>query len=743
MLAVVLGAPFALAVACGGGGDPARPSEVDAAPPVPPAPTPDTGRPFGLDARPANPTCRAPARPPSASAVKFEQVFVDTPLFPSTMLAQPPGDPRVFIVQLQGEVVAFPRDNPPTDPPPVVLRAPLPIAQVTEGGLFGIAFHPRYAQNGLVYITYTATSATSPANVRSIVARMRTTDGGNSFGEYAELISFDQPDNNHNGGGIAFGPDGFLYLGFGDGGGNGGDPFFNGQRKTGFFSKVLRIDVDSPPAPGLAYAIPDGNPFKNGGGEPATYAMGLRNPFRISIDPPTGDLWIADVGEEMYEEIDRVRVPGANFGWPCREGAHDYLTAPPSCPTGTSGLVEPVYDYAHNGASASVTGGLVYRGKAIPSLVGAYIFGDFSTGEISALDTDPVTGATRVRKLNDQGPSGSWGGFSADADGEIYAFDVTARVFKMLPASAPQPSTFPQKLSQTGCVDASDPTRLAPGVIPYTVSAELWADGADKERGFALPDGARIDVAADGDLTLPVGAVTMKTFRLGGKPVETRLFVRHDDGDWAGYSYEWDDAGRDATLLVTGKVKAVGAQTWTFPSRGECLQCHTAAAGRSLGLELPQLNRDYLYPATNRTDNQLRVLDHIGVLSAPLAGEPSTLPTLPALGSTAPAEARARAYLHANCSFCHRPKGPTPSEMDLRVATPFGATGTCQKAPRSGDLGIAGATLLTPGDPGRSLISARMRRTGLGRMPPLATLRVHEEGAAVVDAWISGLAGCP
>ena len=206
-----------------------------------------------------------------------------------------------------------------------------------------------------------------------------------------------------------------------------------------------------------------------------------------------------------------------------------------------------------------------------------------------------------------------------DHDGEIYAFDVTARVFKMLPASAPQPSTFPQKLSQTGCVDASDPTRLAPGVIPYTVSAELWADGADKERGFALPDGARIDVAADGDLTLPVGAVTMKTFRLGGKPVETRLFVRHDDGDWAGYSYEWDDAGRDATLLVTGKVKAVGAQTWTFPSRGECLQCHTAAAGRSLGLELPQLNRDYLYPATNRTDNQLRVLDHIGVLSAPLA----------------------------------------------------------------------------------------------------------------------------
>lgn len=671
--------------------------------------------------------------------MKLEQVFVDTPIFPAVMLAQPPGDPRVFVAQLSGQVVAFDLKNPPSTAPPIVLAPPVTLAFEGEGGFYGIAFHPRFGQNGLVFMSFTATSGTSPVGMRSVVARMRSTDGGASFGEYTELLSFDQPANNHNGGGIAFGNDGYLYLGFGDGGGGGGDPFVNGQRKEGFFSKILRIDVDAPPAPGLAYAIPDGNPWKAGGGEPATYAWGLRNPYRISIDRGTGDLLIGDVGEGGFEEVDRARAPGANFGWPCREAAHDFITQPPHCPAGTSGLAEPIHEYAHGPGGAAIVGGVVYRGSAIPSLVGAYVFGDFSTGQVWALDEDPVTGARRARRINDQGPIRSWGGFSEDASGEIYALDLTGLVYKLVPAGAPAPSTFPEKLSQTGCVDAADPARPAAGVLSYSVNAELWSDGADKERGFALPDGATIGVGPDGDLDLPVGSVTMKTFSLGGRRVETRLMVRHDDGDWAGYTYEWDEGGRDATLLPAGKARAIGGQRYVFPSRGECLACHTSAAGRTLGLELAQLDRPHTYASTGRTAPQLATLAHIGLFSAAL---PPVTP-LAGLGASGPAEARARAYLHANCSFCHRSGGPTPSAIDLRASLPLGAARVCGVAPSTGDLGVPGALLLAPGDPARSLLSVRMRTTAQGRMPPLASTRVHAEGADLVDAWIRGIGACP
>src|SRR5207249_1359813 len=156
-------------------------------------------------------------------------------------------------------------------------------------------------------------------------------------------------------------------------------------------------------------------------------------------------------------------------------------------------------------------------------------------------------------------------------------------------------------LSETGCVLASDATKPSSGIIPFAVNAELWSDGAAKQRWLALPNGTHISVGADGDFAFPIGTVLMKQFSLGGARVETRLFVRHADGEWGGYSYEWNDAQTDATLLASGKVKQVGAQSWTFPSRSDCLLCHTSAAGRALGPEVGQLNGSITYPATGRT----------------------------------------------------------------------------------------------------------------------------------------------
>jgi uncharacterized repeat protein (TIGR03806 family) len=300
---------------------------------------------------------------------------------------------------------------------------------------------------------------------------------------------------------------------------------------------------------------------------------------------------------------------------------------------------------------------------------------------------------------------------------------------------------FPQSLSATGCVDPKDPTQPAPGLIPYDVGSPLWSDGAAKDRWLAIPDGKQIHVNADGDWDLPIGSVLMKRFTVGGTRAETRLLVRHSDGDWAGYSYEWNDAGTDATLLPAGKTKAVGGATWTYPSRPECLSCHTAAAGRSLGLETGQLNGDAIYPG-NLIANQLATLDHIGLFDAPL-GDPSTLARLPAPSGMDPLEARARSYLHANCSICHRPTGPGKGPADFRYSTPFKMVGVCGAMPTEGDLGIAGAQLLQPGQPTKSIMSARIHALDVNRMPPLGTHVVDATGAKLIDDWITSVTVCP
>jgi uncharacterized repeat protein (TIGR03806 family) len=292
-------------------------------------------------------------------------------------------------------------------------------------------------------------------------------------------------------------------------------------------------------------------------------------------------------------------------------------------------------------------------------------------------------------------------------------------------------------------VDPANPQRPAPGLIPYDVNSPLWSDGAQKERFLALPDGKQIRVGADGDWELPTGTVLVKTFLLGGQRVETRLFMRHEDGSWSGYSYEWDDAQTDATLLPASKSKQVGAQTWYYPSRAECLSCHTGAAGHSLGLETGQLNRDLTYTSTQRISNQLATFEHLGLFEAPLGAAPEALARYPVPSGSDTLELRARAYLHSNCAVCHRPNGTGRGPADFRFSTPLAQASFCDKAPEQGSLGVTNARLLAPGDPGRSLLSLRMHALDANRMPPLASRGEDTVGLGVVDAWISSLTACP
>ncbi|MBX3232136.1 MAG: PQQ-dependent sugar dehydrogenase [Labilithrix sp.] len=707
---------------------------------------PPTRAEIGLDVRPANATCKAPPRPASTGSAKLERVFSSVTITRPMALVQPPGDPsRWFLAQRNGVIRSFSAANPPATPPEVVSVSALAgkaIREELEGGFLNFQFHPKFAENGRAYVSFT-TDSTTPGMFRSEVGYLTSTDNGATFTSYTTVLSFDRPRLEHNGGGMAFGKDGYLYLGFGDGANDD-----NAQNKENLFGKIVRIDVDNT-SNGEPYGIPPTNPFANGGGRPEIFAYGLRNPFRISIDRSTGELWAGDVGHARWEEINKVEL-GGNYGWPCREGKHDHLVANPiACPS-TSGLTDPVVEHEHpTPNSRSITGGVVYRGAAIPGFQGTYVYADFIQLEAWALSFEAATGEAMTVRINELGPSAGFSTFTEDANGEIYVLALFQdSVFKLVPGETPDAGApaapFPELLSQTGCVDPADPKKPAAGLVPYGVNAQLWSDGAEKERFIALPDGQSITAMPDGDLDLPIGSVLVKTFRMGGKLIETRLFVHHEDGDWGGYSYEWNEAETDATLLASGKTKPLDAErSWSFPSRSDCMRCHTVGAGRTLGLELGQLDGDFVYATTGRIANQIKTLEHIGAL-APTGKTIDEIIEYPDPFGAAPLEARSRAYLHANCGGCHRPQGGAArSSLDLRFSTAPADMKACGEAPLLDDLGLAGAKLVAPGSPETSVLSRRMHAVDARRMPPLARNLVDERGTTLIDDWIRAKTGCP
>ena len=352
------------------------------------------------------------------------------------------------------------------------------------------------------------------------------------------------------------------------------------------------------------------------------------------------------------------------------------------------------------------------------------------------------------------GAAGTGGGAGGQAGSNTFGLDQRpTNTTCLAPATE---ADMPAKLSLTGCVDATDPTKPAAGLIPYDVRSPLWSDGAEKRRWMALPDGGKIHVGADGDWDFPDGTVLVKSFLLGGQLVETRLLARLRGADggalagtWRGFSFLWSADQTDARLLDGGGTKdyVVGGvtQTWFYPSRDQCNKCHTAGAGFTLGLETAQLNGDLSYPGGG-VANQLATLDHIGAFDAPLSGPPSALPALAVPSGTAPLDARARSYLHANCSMCHRPGADSTfgAAIDLRFSATFKETGLCNVAPAKGDVDVAGALLLVPGDPDKSVVVLRPESTSTTwRMPPLASSIVHADGTALLRSWITGLTGCP
>ena len=700
---------------------------------------------FGLDTRPVNLTCVAPARPSGNASVATEDAFPTAPDFDQpTKILQAPGDgSRWYVLEKTGLIRTFTTANPANVT--TFLDFSTKVKTDSEGGMLGMAFHPNFPATKEVYVSYTGNPTTDMVSKISRVLLDNAT--APVIVTEQIVLTVDQPFYNHNGGDIAFGPDGFLYIGLGDGG-FGGDPNNYAQNNTRLLGKMLRINVLGVAFPNPGYTIPGNNPFatnprcgsdSNALACPEIYASGLRNPWRWSFDPPTGQLWAGDVGQDLYEEVDRIEL-GGNYGWRCREALHSYngCTGP--------GYIDPLIEYPHANGDASITGGFVYRGSTLPELQGHYVFADFESGRIWALQPNTQGGYTSDELIDTPYFISSFG---IDATSQLYFTDYfNGRIRRLIPAGAPTPDTIPADLAATGCFNAANPAAPAGGVIPYGVKASFWSDGAVKTRYLALPEGTTIGVApivgtGGGDWTFPPGTVLAKKFSLNGLPIETRLLMRHPDGVWAGYTYEWNSAGTQATRVLGGKTRNVNGQTWIYPSEGDCMRCHTPVAGYALGPETMQLNGNLVYPGTGRTSNQLATLEHIGMFSAALPGPPGSLPSLPdPLDGTQPVANRARAWLHTNCAQCHQPGGPTPSNMDLRYSTALAAMGVCNATPQAGDLGIANARLIAPGDASRSVIIARASRRDTQGMPPLASAVVDTSGVALLASWVNSLTGC-
>ena len=319
------------------------------------------------------------------------------------------GTKRIFVLEQAGRIRVFQQNG--TDSG-TFLNISSKVACCGETGLLGLAFHPSFSTNGKFYVNYT-----TGGPLRSVIAEYEVSPPNSNLANAAServLLIVDQPFSNHNGGQLAFGPDNALYIALGDGG-SGGDPNNNGQNKNTLLGKILRIRVDQPFASGKQYGIPSDNPFFSGGGAPEVWAYGLRNPWRFSFDPPTQRLFAGDVGQNAWEEVNLI-TRGGNFGWNIMEGNHCYQG---TC-TPPEGHVPPIFEYPWAGGGTSVIGGFVYRGVVIPALVGTYVFGDLSSGEVWGLKQDASGSWQRTLILNHNLTVSSFG---RDADGELYLVD--------------------------------------------------------------------------------------------------------------------------------------------------------------------------------------------------------------------------------------------------------------------------------------------------------------------------------
>jgi uncharacterized repeat protein (TIGR03806 family) len=700
------------------------------------------------------------APPPYTAEPAFPKLTFDRPV----LLAQAPGTRHLVVAELGGTVLSFPND-PGVDRGAVTVAINLAAGRGRFGALYGLAFHPRFEENRQVFLCYTL-PGDHPDGTR--VSRFKTErvdplriDPG------SEEIVLTYRSGGHNGGCLAFGPDGYFYISTGDATEpSPPDALDTGQDITDLLSSILRIDVDRRD-PGRAYRVPADNPFVPlPGARPEVWAYGFRNPWRMSFDRATGDLWVGDVGWERWELIFRVER-GGNYGWSVREGRE---MVRPEGRRGPSPMLPPVVDHPHSEA-ASMTGGYVYHGSRLPELAGKYIYGDYQSGKVWGLKHDGravtwhgVLADTGLRLVS----------FGEDNTGELFLieYERTNQVYRLVPSAAAANrggGDFPRLLSSTGLFAATRSLTPAPGVLPYAINAELWADGARAARFLAIPGAGRIEVDPQGPWKLPDGSVLARTVSLdvcddeGTAPRARRLetqVLHREQGSWRPYSYVWNEDQTDASLagpegasriLWVPDSSAPGGRrklSYRISPRSECALCHNpwvesattvfgVQSASPLGLVAAQLDRD-----GPSGENQLQRLERLGYFASPLpARRGGAAPLANPDDEGAPIDARARAYLQVNCAHCHLFGGGGSATIALGAGLPLEATHTLDARPLQGTFGIDDARIIAPGEPERSVLYYRIAKMGAGHMPRIGAHEVDAKATRLIADWIAQLPG--
>ncbi len=677
--------------------------------------------------------------------------------FPSLKVTQPlsltpePGTNRLFILEHlrfwsgPGRLIAIEDDGNAAESKNLL---------DIDGLAIGVAFHPNYRRNGYLYLGLNGPVEGGPKTSQVVRYKVDPRSPDRIDPASKQLI-IEWPSNGHDGGDVAFGNDGFLYVSTGDGS-SGSDANKTGQKINDLQASVLRIDVDHPEGKNQ-YRVPTDNPFVDRpGARPEIWCYGLRNPWRLSFDRESGQLWAGNNGQDLWEQVYLVQK-GANYGWPVTEGGHPFLH---QSEAGPDPISPPAADHPHSEAR-SLTGGRVYRGSRHPELVGAYIYGDWSTGRVWGIKHDGKQ-VLWQRLLVDTPFSIT--GFGTDHAGEMYVIDEVSGFYRLDPTTdADKPSEpFPAKLSQTGLFASVAPLRLNSAALPYQVIAPQWADWAKLERAAAFPGLDRIEQQpqknAGGAWTFPNGTVLVQTLSLdvcdstgkaAPKQVETRLSTRQQ-GQWIGYSYRWNDSQTDAELVGDSgdseeyeviDPDAEGGrrqQIWRFPSRAECLACHSRAAGFVLGFTPRQLDRDV--NRGGKVVDQLDEFERIGLFEDALPRRSADRPRLvDPYDPEAPSEARVRSYLDVNCSTCHVNEGGGNSLISLDLGTPPRQMRLIDETPVHSGLGIADARLVASGYPERSVLYQRISRRGGDQMPPLVSTEVDRQAVKLIGDWIRGL----
>ncbi|MAW87850.1 MAG: hypothetical protein CMJ42_15125 [Phyllobacteriaceae bacterium] len=670
-----------------------------------------------------------------------------------------------------------------------------------EGGTVGMALHPSFGDPSkpdkqTIFIFYR--SKPNPDEFKEIgfnrLSKFSWNAQSQKFDPDSEEILIQQYDRKtwHNGGGMFFGPDGFLYLSVGDEGDTAHIAASNQRLDGGFFSGILRIDVDNDPTRShpirrqprpnanppsgwwptfsQGYSIPDDNPWLSQDSSilEEFWAIGIRSPFSTSYDSETDLIWVCDVGHDAREEISFIQK-GDNLQWPFMEGTVQRAEWPK--PDSVIGNERPAFFDYDRSIGGCVIGGIVYRHTHFPELNGKFLFSDWLSDKFMALSSTgtnpeleiliPNISATSAEIPDNPGVASIFQMDNGEILVTVMGQDVFApgKIYRLVKnEDVPEP---PSRLSELGVFADLNTLEPAAGLIEYEVNSPLWSDRAVKKRWLAIPndgffsDENRVRFSRSGEWTFPPGTVFVKQFDLpksidpNGElvPLETRFLVVDKNGQAYGLTYQWNEEGTEAYLLGGGASREIEieengqfafSQKWDYPSRDQCLSCHTPNAKYVLGLKTHQLNRDKYFPSVGHSMNQLEFLEQMGMFDRPI-DDPEKLPQAYAINdSEAELEQRVRSYFDSNCSHCHRPNGVNDVNIDLRYSTPL-ALQNIVATPTNSHSSDPNRQIVEPGSHATSELWIRDASLNSNRMPPIGRNLVDETYIQALAEWIDQL----